>query len=188
MSASKPPRRPPAPLDERRLQDLALHYVGRYATTRAKLRTYLGRKLRERGWAGERAPDLEALANRFAELGYIDDAAYALGKAQSLSNRGYGSRRVAEKLRQAGIEADDGAAARAFADQEAVAAALRFAQRRRLGPFAAHAPDPKQREKALGAMVRAGHGFALARAIIALAPGEDVEPGTLEDLAGRGSQ
>jgi regulatory protein len=75
----------PQPLDQAALQELALRYVGKYATTRAKLRTYLGRKLRERGWEGDREPDLEVLGNRFAELGYIDDASYALGQSRSLS-------------------------------------------------------------------------------------------------------
>jgi len=80
-------RRAPPPLSETKLQELALRYVGKYATTRAKLRAYLTRKLRERGWDEERAPDLEALANRFSELGYIDDAAYALSQSRSLSAR-----------------------------------------------------------------------------------------------------
>ena len=33
------------PLDRPQLRDMALAYVGRYATTRAKLASYLGRKL-----------------------------------------------------------------------------------------------------------------------------------------------
>ena len=44
------------PLNEERLHELALFYVGRFATTRAKLIAYLSRKLRERGWEGERQP------------------------------------------------------------------------------------------------------------------------------------
>ena len=40
------------------MQDLALRYVGKYATTRAKLAAYLARKLRERGWDGQREPDV----------------------------------------------------------------------------------------------------------------------------------
>ena len=79
---------------------------------------------------------------------------------------------------------DDGARAREHADAEAVAAALRFAKRRRIGPFAAQAlRDPKEREKALGAMVRAGHGFGLARAILALAPGADIDSEQLSESA-----
>ena len=111
VNSRRPARRSPPPLDSSRLQELALRYVSKYATTRAKLREYLTRKLRERGWDGERQPDLEALANRFAELGYVDDAAFALSKSRSLTARGYGRRRLDEKLRLAGVGEGDSAAA-----------------------------------------------------------------------------
>jgi regulatory protein len=179
-------RRTLPPLDEQRLNDLALRYVERFATTRAKLRAYLDRKLRERGWGGSAAPDASGIAERFAERGYIDDAAYALAKSRSLSGRGYGKRRLAGALRAAGVDESDSDAARAHADEEAVTAAIRFAERRRIGPFArSDASGPgdrdRDREKALGAMIRAGHGFALARAIVAMAPAEDVDAEALAD-------
>ena len=163
---------------------MALRYVGRYATTRAKLRTYLTRKLRERGWDGAGEPDLEALAGRLAELGYVDDAAYAMSKAQALTARGFGRRRLDDKLRQAGVGEEDGLAARAHAGLQAVDAALRFAERRRIGPFASATPDPKRREKALAAMVRAGHPFGLARAIVRLGPGEQIDQEELREQSG----
>jgi regulatory protein len=168
-------RQPLPPLKQSALHELALRYVGKYATTRAKLRTYLTRKIRERGWDETREPDLEALANRFAELGYVDDAAYALSKSQSLSARGYGSRRVADQLRHAGVAEDDGRAAIEAANAEAVEAALRFARRRRIGPFAANSADRAERQKWIAAMVRAGHDFGLARAIAGFAPGADID-------------
>ncbi len=178
-------RRTPTPLNESRLNELALRYVGRFSTTRAKLRSYLARKVRERGWDGARDPDLARIADRFAEQGYVDDAAYALAKSEALTGRGYGKRRVLEQLRAAGVAEEDGAAAREHAQAEAVAAALRFAKRRRLGPFAASTiSDPKEREKALGAMVRAGHGFGLARTIIALPPGADIDIEELSESGG----
>ena len=173
--------RPRKPLDEKALGALALRYVERFATTRHKLASYLQRKVRERGWDGANPPDLEALAERFAALGYVDDAAFALAKARTLGQRGYGRRRLVDTLRVAGVAEEDGAAARDHADAEAVEAALRFAQRRRIGPFAADvSADPKARDKAIGAMIRAGHGFALARAIVALAPGEAFDPDELD--------
>ena len=175
MKAPFKPRRAPPPLTGDTLQELALRYVGKYATTRAKLRSYLARKLRERGWEGEKHPDLGMLADRFAELGYVDDAAYALGQSRSLTSRGYGKRRVGEKLRLAGVEDEDRLEADAHAARSAVEAALRFAQRRRIGPFAASAADPRQREKWIAAMVRAGHGFGMARAIAGLPPGTEVD-------------
>lgn len=180
--ARRPHRKPP-PLDEAKLRELALAYVGRYSTTRAKLRAYLARKVRERGWSGEREADLAALADAIAERGYVDDSAYALAKSQALTGRGYGRRRVMDKLRAAGVDEADGASARAHAEAEAVSAALRFAERRRIGPFAAARTDPKEREKAIAAMIRAGHGFGLARAIVDLGPGEPFDAQDLEDRA-----
>lgn len=175
-------RRRPPPLNEARLGELALRYVERFSTTRAKLRAYLQRKIRKRGWDGAQEPDAARIADRFAEQGYIDDAAYALAKSEALTGRGYGKRRVLQTLRAAGVGEEDGAAAREHAEEEAVAAALRFAKRRRIGPFADSPPrDPKDREKALAAMIRAGHGFDLARAIVSLAPGAEVDAEALAE-------
>ena len=168
-------RRPRPPLNAASLNELALGYVGRFATTRAKLRTYLHRKLRERGWDGEAAADLDGLADRFAAQGYVDDAAYALSKSRSLTSRGYGLRRVEQSLRTAGVDDADAGSARQYAKEDRVDAALRFAERRRLGPFASAAPDRQGRERAIAAMIRAGHPFDLARRILNLAPGETVD-------------
>jgi regulatory protein len=188
MNRPRGTRRAPTPLNEARLRELALKYVGRFATSRARLRDYLSRKIRERGWDDSRPADLVAIADRFAEIGYVDDAAYALGKSRTLTGRGYGKRRVVEQLRAAGIEEQHGRAAFTHADEQALAAALRFAERRKLGPFAQSAPaDRKAREKGIAAMIRAGHGFALARAISALPPGAAIEIDELRDQARLGA-
>ena len=169
------PRKTRPPLDAVKLDELALHYVGRFATSRAKLITYLRRKLRERGWSGPGEPDLDSLSDRLVRLGYVDDRAFAVSRARSLTSRGYGERRVGQALSLAGIGDDEGAEARSLAEAEAVNSALRFAQRRSIGPFAANAPDPREREKALAAMIRAGHRFSLAKAILGLAPGVEAD-------------
>ena len=172
-------RKPRPPLDRERLNELALHYVGRYATTRAKLSSYLSRKVRERGWDGSGEPDIDRIVQRFAETGLVDDAAYALSKSRSLSERGYGGGRVRLALRAAGIGEDDSAAAHELAGEQAVEAALKFARRRRRGPYGEPGLDRKEREKAIGAMVRAGHSFELARAIVNLSPDDELD---LDDL------
>ena len=172
-------RRPRPPLDGESLAALALRYVERVATTRAKLASYLVRKVRERGWAEGPEPAIEAIVERFAASGYVDDAAFAMAKSRALSARGYGEGRLRQTLRAAGVEEGDAAPARTLAEGEEVEAALRFARRRRIGPFAGERPDIKGREKALGAMIRAGHGFAIARAIVDLGPGEAVDSDAL---------
>jgi regulatory protein len=169
-------RRPRPPLDGEALERLALFYAGRYATTRARLRSYLARKLRERGWAGDGEPPLERLVERLAGLGYVDDKVYAASRAASLGRRGYGERRVRDVLAAAGIGEEDGAEARAKAHDGAWEAALRFAERRRIGPFAAEEPDRAGREKAMAAMLRAGHPLDIARRLAKAPPGTIPEP------------
>ena len=178
--APRSPRKQRPPLDQATLDELALRYVGRFATTRSKLASYLTRKLRERGWSGEAKADVGAIADRLASLGYVDDAAYALAKTRSLSGRGYGARRVRQSLHAAGVGEEDSAGANELAEAERVEAALRFARRRRLGPYAQDPGERDERERAIAAMIRAGHSFGLARAIVALEPGSNF---TLEELA-----
>jgi regulatory protein len=162
----KPARKAPPPLDQARLNDLALGYAARFATTRAKLARYLARKLKERGWAGSQPADIAALIDRLAALGYVDDASFAAMKGRAMAARGLGQRRVAEALAAAGVTPDDRGAAPDAA--QAIATAVAFARRKRLGPFArTGSDDPNLRQKALAAMLRAGHSFEVARRVLA---------------------
>lgn len=161
------------PLDSAALDRLALRYVERFATTRGKLADYLKRKIRERGWDGP-AGDPAGVAERMAGLGYVDDRAFAEARARSLARRGYGQRRVAEALRHARVGEEDSVAALATDDEAALETALAFARRRMIGPYAASPPDDRDRQRQLGAMLRAGHGFTLSRRIVETAPGGDV--------------
>lgn len=170
------------PLDSERLEALALHYLGRFATSRAKLERYLARKVAERGWEGEGAPDIAGIVARAVRAGYVDDRAYAAMRARDLSARGYGAGRLKQRLYADGISEDDRGAALDHAGEERVASALAFARRRRLGPYASEPiEDEAQRQRALAAFARAGHDFALSRAILALEPGADVAPDNLSE-------
>ncbi|MBA15610.1 MAG: RecX family transcriptional regulator [Sphingomonas sp.] len=163
------------PLTSPALEQLALRYVERYATTRAKLAAYLERKLYERGWEGADEADPRGLAERMAELGYIDDRGFAEARAAAMGRRGLGARRVAAALRHAGIESDDADAIAPAIEANAVESALAFARRRRIGPYSEEVADRQLQEKQLAAMLRAGHGFDLARKIVSMAPGEETE-------------
>jgi regulatory protein len=168
-------KRVPKPLDRRKLDDLALFYVGRFATTRARLAAYLQRKLRERGWADDTPPDIEGLVERLAEHRYIDDAAWAEAKARSMGRRGLGGRRVRMAMQLAGVTEPDREGGEAVIADERTAAAWRFAQRKRLGPFAATPlTDRTQRQKAFASFARAGHDGDLTRRILDLPPGADM--------------
>lgn len=175
---SGPGPRPRAkPLDAAALERLALRYVERFATTRGRLADYLSRKIRERGWDGaasDPAADPAALAQRLADLGYVDDRAFAEMRAAAMQRRGLGGRRVAGAFRAAGIDTDDAEAVAPAIEDRAVTAALAFARRKRIGPYGLSEPDRAVREKQLAAMLRAGHGFALSSKIVAAAPSDGV--------------
>ncbi|MFA7596515.1 MAG: RecX family transcriptional regulator [Novosphingobium sp.] len=164
------------PLDGAGLAELALAYVARFATSEAKLAAYLARKLRERGWIGEGEdfPDVQALARRYAELGYVDDEAYAQARSSGLLRRGYGPRRVAQALYAAGIGERHREAA-SPSDEGARRAALVMARKRRFGPFGGERPEPARRERQIAAMIRAGHRLDNAREIVDAASIEAAE-------------
>jgi len=174
----RPDKRPRPPLDAGGLERLGLFYAGRYATTRSRLAAYLHRKLKERGWSEAGEPPVERLVERFADLGYVDDRGFASARSASLLRRGYGERRVQEALRGAGIAEEDSAEARDISGEDALAAAHRFARRKRLGPYSGIVPDRAARDKAAAAMLRAGHRLDLVRQVLATAleelPEQDV--------------
>lgn len=168
------------PLELPALEELALAYAARFATTAAKLEAYLARKLRERGWAGEGAAPVGAIVERFVAAGYVDDAAYARAKAGSLLRRGYGERRIGQALGAAGV--DEALRDEVRPDEgEARRAALALARKRRFGPFGRTPPDRPLREKQLAAMLRAGHPLGIARAIVESPAIEDAEAWAVEE-------
>lgn len=169
MNRPSRPKRAPRPLNSARLEELALAYVARFATSAARLEGYLRRKLGERGWEGEGESESEApvpaIVERFVAAGYIDDAAFARARSGSLLRRGFGARRIAQALDAAGIAAPDREEAMP-AEGALRQAALVLARKRRFGPFGAEGGDRARREKQIAAMVRAGHRFDFARALV----------------------
>ncbi len=171
----KGPPTPPPPLDPERLRSLALRYVERFATSEAKLTRYLHRKLYERGWGGDAAPPLAArvdtLVASLVELGYVNDRAFGEARTRGLSRRGFGPRRVTADLGAAGLTRELASELGEAVDAEA--AAERFAERRRFGPYDAAPRDPDRYRKQVAAMLRAGHGYDVVRRVLADKGGED---------------
>ena len=170
----RPDRRNPRPISPTRLEEMALAYVARFATSAAKLESYLRRKLRERGWDGEGEPPVVATVARYVALGYVDDAAFAKAKTGSLLRRGYGARRIGQALSAAGIAEEVRDEVRAGPSEQR-AAALALARKRRLGPYGTPPADRAAREKQVAAMLRAGHPLDSARFLVDAATVEQAE-------------
>lgn len=175
VSRRFPSDRSRKPLGATRLDELALAYVARFATSRAKLTRYLARKVRESEWTDDSDPmaACEAVADRMERLQFLDDRQYAAMRAGAMTRRGLGVRRVKAQLFVDGIAPDDSGDAIAEAEDKAMASAIGFARRRRLGPFSVReSEDPKERERQIAAFARAGHSLALARRILAVPSGD----------------
>ena len=166
--------RPPRPLDPAKLEELALAYVARFATSGGKLAAYLDRKLRERGWSDGEGADPDALVARFVAAGYIDDAGYARARADGLRRRGYGARRVEQALVQARIGEEERSVAHGD-EASARRAALVMVRKRGFGPFGGASLDRERREKQIAAMLRAGHPLDTARRLIDAASEADAD-------------
>jgi regulatory protein len=174
------PRKPPPPLDPASLDAVAVRYVERFQTTRARLLRLLRTKLRQRGWAdGAPPPDPEAVANRMVRLGYVNDSAFADARARGLQRRGLGEGRVRAALSAHGVGAEDSAGA--LEGLQPVTAAIAFARRKRLGPFGPEVTDPAARRRQFAAMARAGHAPRLIGQILAAQSEEELPEAEEED-------
>ncbi len=151
-----------------RLRDLAIHYTGRYATTEAKLRQYLIRKIRERGIADGQELDPAKVAADCAALGYVNDSLYAESKAAGLGRKGLGQSRIKMSLKAAGISEEIAAPLLDTSQEEALLRGLMFAKRKRIGPYGSAGHEPKTVARWWGAMARGGHAPDIIRQIIQL--------------------
>jgi regulatory protein len=165
----------PPPLTAQRLRDLALHYTGRYATTEAKLRSYLVRKIRERGEADGAQLDPAQVAADCAALGYVNDSLYAEAKAAGLGRKGWGQSRIKMSLKAAGISDDIAAPLLDTSQDEALLRALTFAKRKRIGPYGVAGDDRKVAARWWGAMARGGHPPDIIRQIMQMRDGSAAE-------------
>jgi regulatory protein len=165
------------------LENAALHYLERFASSSANLRRVLLRKV-DRSlahWGGERdemIPLVDAAIAKLARLGYLDDAAYAEQKVRALHRQGKPSRSIRAALAAKGVSADmAGEALSALAEEIAepdFAAAVKLARKRRLGPFR---PGERAefRQKDLATLARAGFDFTTARRVIEAEDAEELE-------------
>lgn len=190
-----PPRSQKEPADRRRrgpkkvtpqhLENVALHYLARFATSAENLRRVLMRRVemsaRHHGTdAEDGARWVDDLIRRYQGAGLLDDAAYAEARAADMLRRGVPLKGIRFRLSRKGIAGAEIDKALGVLAEDApepdLAAAVALARRRRLGPFAPPAARAERRGRDLAALARAGFDYDTARRVI---DAEDVD-----DLAG----
>jgi len=179
----KPDRRVPRKMTQSRLENIALHYLDRFATSAENLRRVLTRRVRKTAYHHE--TDLEqctgwisALIERYQQCNLLDDVAYARAQAASHNRRGKSVRAIRAMLTTKGVpapiidEALEGLS-EDHADPD-LAAAMAYARRRRIGPYRTRERPEKDRENELAALARAGFSYGIARKIVTAETIEDV--------------
>ncbi len=168
----------PKKISKTYLHNAGLSYLQRFASSTENFRSVMMRKIRRSCAVHETpAPEdaiemLDALIIRFTELGLLNDREYARMMTASLTRKGLSEKAIYARLKNRGIPKN---LVREHLEEEAHSdsqAALRFAQRKRIGPFRkSPLPDDplsrqKQKNKEFSALARAGFDFETARRVL----------------------
>lgn len=173
------------------LREVAFSYLTKRAASEAQVRAALERKIltwmRRAMQAGQdehavaetaevaRAAAVTVLAE-LASSRLVDDTKFAATRARRLTENGKSRRAILMHLAAKGVSLDAAReAAPVNADVE-LEAALRLARKRHLGPFSRDDAEPSReaRQKALGALARAGFDRSVCERVIDM-PREDAE-------------
>ena len=145
----------------------AMSYVAYRARTEYEVRQKLYR-------SGADEAAVEPTLERLRELGYLDDAAYALDYARArFANKGHGPQRVRSDLRRRGVKDAlvEAALADAFDEDEVLEAARAHAAKR--WPRLQREPDPyKRRGKLSDFLLRRGFSYDVVRQVVEETVGE----------------
>ena len=174
-----------------RMMNKAVDYLGRYASSRHKLaqilQRFATRKLTDYD-PDDVAAAIQQTIDHCSRLGYLNDQQFAVTLARSQRRLGRSRAAIRQRLRQHALDDNMIAQALAEADEKRangdLQAAIRFARRRRLGPFAQRRNARHQRldnhqwkQRDLGAMARAGFSMATSRLVL-----DHEDPDTIDDL------
>ena len=174
-----------------RMMNKAVDYLGRYSSSRYKLGQILSR-FASRTLTDYDADDIAAAIQKTIDqcdqLGYLDDRQFAVTVARSERRLGRPQSVIRRRLRQHALSEDIITYAVGEVDENVangdLQAAIRFAQRRRLGPFAKRRSSHHQRLKPhqwkkrdLGAMARAGFPLVISQQVL-----DHDDPDTINDL------
>ncbi len=187
------------------IERAALHYLGRFSSSEANLRTVLARKVRRRNQVNNTDSDenyshkeedinteqmgwIDDVVSKCVKYGYIDDVRYAEERSRGLLRKGKPLRTIKLDLASKGISSEIISDAIATLElhetiegKEVDAdlfAAVSFVKRRRFGPFRREMPETEANlkfQKELASMARTGFGFDLAKKVLEMKEDEALE-------------
>lgn len=177
-----PAKKVPKKVTQTYLRNSALYYLQRFAASVHQFKTAMGRKI-ERSCRAHPEQDkdkcyewLDKLCAEFIDIGYLNDDAYLKAAVRGLrANKGLSARMVLSKMQQKGFEEHIikqvlAETAENEEDENAeLTAALRFAQRKKIGPYHP-VPPRKTYEQQLNALARGGFSFDICKQVMGKLP------------------
>lgn len=169
------PLKPPKRITTAYLENVALFYLERFASSAENLRRVLLRRVeRSARFHGDDAAAgaalVDELITRYRRCGLLDDQRFAESRSRSLHRRGASLRAIRQTLAARGLapetieQALDG-----LRDDHAdpdLAAAQAYARRRRIGPYRPSETREAQRDRDMAALGRAGFSWDIARRVV----------------------
>ncbi len=171
----------PKRITKQYLENAALYYLQRYATSAGNFRRVMARKI-DRSCAFHKVvpdefyPLLDDMIARYERAGLLNDSGFAEARVASLRRQGRSKQDIFARLQAKGLGKDAIAKALSGLDSEdaELEAAQAFARRKKLGPWRKkELKDPKDAQKEMAAMARAGYSFELARKVLGASIDED---------------
>ncbi len=174
----------PRKITRQYLENAALYYLQRYASSSGNFRRVMQRKVK-RSCLFHKVemepflPMIEDLILRYEKTGLLNDKVFAEAKVSSLRRQGRSKRAIQAKLQAKGLGTGEIDAALVSIDSShedgaaEMEAAKAFVKRKKLGRFRkTPITDIKDKQKELAALGRAGFSFETARAALEYA-GDD---------------
>ena len=168
-------KRIPRKVSSTSIENSALYYIGRYATSSENLKRVLKRKVIRASKHHE--TNIEACINhigdliqRYLENGILNDEAYAQAQATSMNRRGKSLRAIRSRLRQKALSDKIINKAISVLTNEIgspdLSAAIAYARKRRLGPYRKNSSKQNSLDKELASLARSGFSYSLALRIV----------------------
>ena len=192
-----PNKRMPKKITYDRLRNIALYYLGRYASSSANLRQVLNRRVQKSAYyhtdtdREQASVWIDDIVADMIRMDYIDDGEYAKNKAHSLHMRGTSSRTIYQKLLQKGLDKETIKQAIDSLDEDLqsaeepqnpqgnldLIAAIRYAKRRRIGVYRIKStPDPdKQYQRDLSSLARNGFSPDICQKILGAESADELD-------------
>lgn len=175
-------RRTPKKISKTYLENAALYYLQRYATSAENLKRILMRKVKRSCTfhqvpVEDFIPLVDELVARYMTVGLIDDKSFAQARVTSLRRQGHARRSIIARLQVKGLSTTQIEAALRNVDEEQddpeMSAALAFVRRKKLGPYRKKLiTDSKDLQKEMASMGRAGFSYEVARRALTHFPTE----------------